>query len=415
MAGRCEHSDRGICLVACAKTKQREPNRAEDLYISPLFRKCREFATHRFCAWYILSAKHGLLEPTREVDPYEQTMKEVPRADRREWAARVFRELQQRNKGNKRVTILAGRAYREFLVPLLLENGFKVNAPLRRLPIGAQLRWLNAVNGHPQRLTDLDEFYQLLSTLQKATGEKRMLGECDGRMDWPERGVYFLFEPAEMRTLDPETERIVRVGTHMISKGSRATLWNRLRTHRGTGAGGGNHRSSILRLHVGAAMLAKSNKGGEIPTWGRGQTAAPDIRALEVNLERAVSAYIARMGVVCLAVGDDAGPSSDRAYIERNVVGLLCGPLGPVDVPSPEWLGNWSLNESVRRSGLWNVNHTDYSYDPRFLDVFRRYVDAALGRSAYPKQSIAPADWYTGNVGKGTGSQMFLFQGGPNV
>lgn len=415
MADEGKDRDRGICLVACAKTKRQEPSRAAHLYSSPLFQKCREFAKDRFREWYILSAKYGLVEPARKVNPYEQTLKEIPRAERREWAGRVFRELHRRTEGNERVTIFAGQDYREFLVPLLLENGYEVNVPLEGRSIGMQLRWFNAVNRHPQRLAHLDEFYRLLSRLEKAVGGKRTLGECDGRMDWPERGVYFLFEPGEMRTLDPGVQRAVRVGTHMVSEGSRATLWNRLRTHRGTTAGGGNHRGSILRLHVGAAMLAKAEREEQSPTWGQSQTASPDTRAHEANLERAVSDYIGRMHVVWLAVGDEPGPSSDRAYIERNAIGLICGPSGPVALASPSWLGNWSANASIRQSGLWNVDHTGCSYDPRLLVVFRHYVDAALGHLERLTQSIAPSDWHMAAKGNTAHGQTFLFTEDPDA
>ena len=82
------------------------------------------------------------------------------------------------------------------------------------------------------RLDALNHFYSLLSELEKRLGKKRLLSQCDGGLKWPRRGLYFFFEKGEARNNGID-ERVVRVGTHAVSKGSRTTLWTRLRTHRG--------------------------------------------------------------------------------------------------------------------------------------------------------------------------------------
>lgn len=66
-------------------------------------------------------------------------------------------------------------------------------------------------------------------------------------------------EPGEYRTRKLHQLRIVRVGTHAVSTGSKATLWHRLRAHRGSKDGRGNHRASIFRRHAGAAMIARDD------------------------------------------------------------------------------------------------------------------------------------------------------------
>src|SRR5690606_956782 len=101
------------------------------------------------------------------------------------------------------------------------------------------------------RVDDLNRFYDVMRELRDRLGGERTLADCHGRMDWPRQGVYFFFEPGEMREYGTEM-RVVRVGTHAVSLGSRTTLWKRLRQHRGTlggaSAGSGNHRGSIFRL-----------------------------------------------------------------------------------------------------------------------------------------------------------------------
>jgi hypothetical protein len=129
-------------------------------------------------------------------------------------------------------------------------------------------------------------------------------------------------------------------------------------------------------------------------SWGIGQVADCSIRAAEELLERAVSSYIGKMSVLWLAVGDEPGPTSDRAYLERNLLGLLVGPTGAIDRPSPKWLGLASPNERIRQSGMWNLDFLEYSYSPEFLSILAEYVAVTLEECPSPKVSIAPESWY---------------------
>lgn len=227
---------------------------------------------------------------------------------------------------------------------------------------------------------DLERFYQLLDVLAAQPGQGRPLSEYTGRSVWPKRGVYFFREPGEHRSGLPSMPRIVRVGTHAVSAGSKSTLWGRLRAHRGSRDGGGNHRGSIFRLHVGAAVLERDGAViGELPTWAEGSSAPKPIRAGEATHERRVSEYIGAMSILWVDVPDDPGPESRRAYIERNAIALLSNDLNPLDPPSPEWLGRYSPRAAIRRSGLWNLNHVDERYDPAFLGALAEFVSRAGG------------------------------------
>ena len=228
------------------------------------------------------------------------------------------------------------------------------------------------------RMPDVDRFYFLMEQLRRRCGGARMLRDCDARSGWPERGVYFFFESGEVRA-DGSTPRVVRVGTHAL-RPAKSTLWGRLSQHRGnlkgSKPGGGNHRGSIFRLHVGTAMLASGDWDGEInQTWGRGSSASREIRDHEYPLERAVSAYIGSMPFLWVDVDDPPSSTSERGLIERGSVALLTN-LGrpPIDPSSPGWLGHSSDRTAVRHSGLWNVNHVEEDYDPKFLDVLERRI-----------------------------------------
>lgn len=102
------------------------------------------------------------------------------------------------------------------------------------------------------------------------------------------------------------------VGTHALKDGSGTKLWTRPSQHRGHSGGGGNHRGSIFRLIVGAALVRRD------PKWGTRKTAKAGVMIGEVALERQVSEVIGRMSFIWLPIGDEPGPNSCRGYIERS-------------------------------------------------------------------------------------------------
>ena len=224
----------------------------------------------------------------------------------------------------------------------------------------------------------LDRFYDLLARLEKVNGGKRQLARCHGQLGWPKRGVYFFFEDGELRA-DGTTPRVVRVGTHGLRK-SNATLWSRLSQHRGTVGGsmpgGGNHRGSIFRLHVGTALLASGHWSDSIRhSWAVGSNAPSDVRRGEYPLELAVSQHIGAMPFLWLEVDDPPSSMSDRGVIEAGSIALLSASRRQeIDAASTGWLGRQADRNLVRESGLWNVNHVQDEPDVRFLDVFERHL-----------------------------------------
>ena len=193
-------------------------------------------------------------------------------------------------------------------------------------------------------------------------------------MDWPMRGVYFFHEQGQKRSDSGDGPKVVRVGTHALKAGSGTTLWTRLTQHKGQlKTGGGNHRGSIFRLIVGAALMNREKL--DFPTWGQGNTASRDVRSGELALERLVSRVIGNMRFLWLPIEDEAGPESSRGYIERNCIALLSNyNKAALDPPSQSWLGHHSDRERVRKSGLWNQNHVDEACEPAFLDTLDRLV-----------------------------------------
>lgn len=387
---------RKLCLVSCVSSKAESKRIAKDLYTSPLFRYARAVAERDYDRWFILSAKHGLLSPNDEVSPYDETLITQPTEQRIRWANRVVKQLRKELKPDDEVTFLAGDLYREFIMPQLVEQGFACAIPLAGLGLGQQIHTLKLLSQEAERLRQIDRFYDLVALLRES---QRMvpLAELEGARHLPARGIYFFFEAAERRLFHKDTLRCVRIGTHAVSRNSQSTLWNRLRTHRGGVDKRGNHRSSIFRLHVGAAMLSRGDFP-ELSTWGVDQTAPAAIREAEQFLEIAVSEFIGKMTVLWISVPDEPGPDSDRSFIERNAISLLCGPTGPIDLPTRSWLGLNSPVQEIRHSGLWNINYVSDESAPEFLDVFARYVAGTVDPMKLPSSSIAPEGWRTSKL-----------------
>ena len=383
-----------LCLVSCVKEKRSSAAPAKDLYTSALFTKTRRLVEAMNWPWFILSAEHGLVHPEDEIAPYDTTLKSMGVDERRGWAAAVRESLEPHLAGVGAVAVFAGKPYREFLVPCLRRRGIEVHVRMRK--IGKQLKWLDEqwegirtprkCPTAERRLADTGRFYELLDQIERVGG-RRKLAECDGGMDWPKRGVYFFFEEGEERQWSGAGGRVVRVGTHGLKGDSKATLWDRLRQHRGKArTGGGNHRGSIFRLLVGVS-LARRGDCALPPSWGigsgRGAAARrlgmtrAEVKEAEAELERRVSATIGRMPFLWLCVPDAPGPESARGRIERGAIALLSNAVSPAaDRASPHWLGAHCDRGAVRASGLWNNNHVEERYDPAFLDEMEALIRA---------------------------------------
>lgn len=222
------------------------------------------------------------------------------------------------------------------------------------------------------RQSDTDAFYKLLDELGTRLGGPRMLKDCTGSTGWPRYGVYFFFEEGECRVNG--APRVVRIGTHALVARSKHSLWNRLSNHRGnvggSNPGGGNHRGSIFREHIGTPLLKSGEWPYEVHKSWRDKNDYQAGRQAEQLLERAVSGHIGEMPFLWLEVPDPA----DRKVIESNSIGILSRRQDGVDAESPEWLGLSADSEKVRTSALWNVMCVDDDYNPNFLGILDRLV-----------------------------------------
>ena len=142
---------KSVVLVSCVSMKNKTRSPAKDLYISPWFKSARRLAEDTGVPWYILSAKYELLHIDETISYYNKTLSasgpkefRMNAAERRAWAKKVQRQIQEELPSIDKVIFLAGARYREHLVPWLESRGVEVCAPLKHIQgLGPQANWMN--------------------------------------------------------------------------------------------------------------------------------------------------------------------------------------------------------------------------------------------------------------------------------
>lgn len=379
---------KSVCIVSCTAHKRGESMPAEKLYSSELFYKCRRYAQSNYDEWLILSAKHGLIKPCEIVAPYDCNLNTLSRVERRALAERISRQASiMFLDRDVELSSLCGEDYDD----LLDEAGIRFyRKPEFALAIGMKLQALGAATDPDKSREILDATYKVLWRLTRKSELRRLASVIDD--DMPASGVYLFFDERERRLKHIDQLRVVRVGTHGVASGSKASLRSRMRTHFGTSVGEGNHRSSVFRLHVGRSLI-NAKLTPLIPSWGT-PVASKDALQDERELEQAVSKYLAGLLVLLIAIPGESDKTNDRAYIEQNLIALLSNRCKPLDPPSADWLGLRSPKQEIRKSGLWNINHVDQRFDPAFLDVLDYYAKMTATAEPIPEKRIAPQDWY---------------------
>ena len=132
---------RKIVLISCVSKKLNYRSKAQDLYVSPLFRKNLQYAKSlNPDKIFILSAKYGLLRLNEEINPYDKTLNEMCSKEIKWWAKLVLSQLKKSTDlENDEFIFLAGNNYRKFLLTHIKHY----YVPMQGLGIGKQLQWLS--------------------------------------------------------------------------------------------------------------------------------------------------------------------------------------------------------------------------------------------------------------------------------
>jgi hypothetical protein len=133
-----------IALVGCGSAKRQMAGcQARNLYTSTYFSQKRVFAETLCDGWYILSAKHGLLDPLERIGYYDVSLEDFSITERYQWGHDVLDELVDQEAEGSTVILLAGRTYVDVL-PDGLEERFDVRDPFAETSgIGEQNAWLS--------------------------------------------------------------------------------------------------------------------------------------------------------------------------------------------------------------------------------------------------------------------------------
>ena len=114
-----------IGLVMCGQHKLWGLHHAKKLYQSNRFKEQFEQAEKACDKVYILSTKHGLLEPERWVWGYNMTLKSLSLEERVSWAQRTFSLLKNVTNPKDVIHFFAEPIYYENLRPLLEKSGYQ--------------------------------------------------------------------------------------------------------------------------------------------------------------------------------------------------------------------------------------------------------------------------------------------------
>ena len=132
-----------VLLITCVKTKLERPAAAKDLYVSPLFRRARQYAEASRLPWFILSAEHGLVAPDEWLAPYERYLPDTPSSYREAWGSWVVERLAllAGPLAGRTIEVHASSAYVDAIKDRLAALGATVDDPLRGLTQGKRLAW----------------------------------------------------------------------------------------------------------------------------------------------------------------------------------------------------------------------------------------------------------------------------------
>lgn len=123
-------------LISCTAAKREHEAPARMLYDeSAYFRKMRAWAESRVGEWFILSGKHGLVDPDEPIAPYDERGLSEAQAEE---TARALDE-----RAISRVYVCAGRDYLNTLTPALEAVWIDVIDPFAGMRIGERMNKLD--------------------------------------------------------------------------------------------------------------------------------------------------------------------------------------------------------------------------------------------------------------------------------
>ena len=135
-----------IVLLSCTKSKLDHTAPAQELYsASPMFQKTLEYGKKlKPDKMFILSAKHHLVPLTKELAPYDKTLKEMSKDEKEKWGEETIKQMKSAgiNPEKDKFIFLTGSEYMKPLANYIPENNME--KPMEGKRFGQRLKWLNS-------------------------------------------------------------------------------------------------------------------------------------------------------------------------------------------------------------------------------------------------------------------------------
>ena len=135
-----------IVLLSCTKSKIDHTAPAQELYsASPMFQKTLEYVKKlKPDKMFILSAKHHLVPLTKELAPYDKTLKEMPKDEKEKWGEETVKQMRSAgiNPEKDKFIFLTGSEYLKPLTKYIPEENMET--PMEGKRFGQRLKWLNS-------------------------------------------------------------------------------------------------------------------------------------------------------------------------------------------------------------------------------------------------------------------------------
>jgi hypothetical protein len=163
----------------------------------------------------------------------------------------------------------------------------------------------------------------------------------------PLNGIYILFQKGE---LSHGQDRIVRIGTHTGDNQLRSRLKQHFINE--------NKDRSIFRKHIGRSFLKKNNDpflqywNIDLTSKAQREKYSSQIDFIyQKKLEKKVSKYIQENFSFCVF---EVLSKEERIKFEKKIISTVswCKDC----CSTQNWLGNYSPNNKIVKSGLWLVN-----------------------------------------------------------
>ena len=152
-----------IVLLSCTKSKVDHRAPAQELYsASPMFRKTLEYGKSlEPDKMFILSAKHHLVPLNKELDPYDKTLKEMPKDEKEKWGEETMNQMKSAglDLNKDKFVFLTGS---EYLKPFR-NHIANLETPMEGRRLGERLKWLNS------QISKLNEMFKRV---------KKIIHEC---------------------------------------------------------------------------------------------------------------------------------------------------------------------------------------------------------------------------------------------